>query len=317
MAFNKLKHIEKIVSAFVLTGIVIIITLVLLIGNFDKWFTSSIEYYSYLPSAAGIDRGLIVKLKGVGFEIGNVEDFSLTEDNRVLVKLNIFRKYISKIRRDSVLYVRKPTIGLFGKVYLEISVGAKELKILKPSSFIPSNKTFEGKLLIASKARLAGEEEQDSDLNLPGPIKKFLERINYILDPDRPYLKNMEEILFRVKGILTTADKYGLLSVVGSRRFQNNIEQITRNMNDLTTRQLKEIMERVVSVMTTVEATANTVIGVRLPRIMRNLENVLVRAETVLRNLERSPIFGGRGNMETGRSRRSGNRQRNRSVLIE
>jgi hypothetical protein len=176
---------------------------------------------------------------------------------------------------------------------------------------------FEGKLLISMKKAKGGDVESDSDLNLPAPIKNFLNRVNYILDPDRPYLKNFEEILFRVKGILTTVDKRGLLAALGSRAFHANIENITKSVNDIANRQIREIMDKVVSIMTTVEATSNTVIGVKLPRVMQNLENVLVRAESVLRNLERSPIFGGRGaRASEGRENRR-NSGRRSSVLLE
>ncbi len=320
MAFNKMKHLEKLVSVFVLLGIIILITTTLLIGNLNKWFTSKNEYYTYLPSAAGIDKGIVVKLRGVGFEIGTVEDFSLTKDERILIKLSITKKYASKIRTNSVLYIKKPTIGILGKTYFEVSPGSAELPVLPSGSFIPSSKTFEGRLLIASKSKTGiTDVEEESDLNLPTPIKNFLNRINYILDPNRPYLKNTEEILYRIKGILTTVDKQGLLSVIGTRRFQAHIENITRSINDITNRQIRQIMDRVVGIMTTVEATSNTVIGVRLPRIMRSLENVLIRTESVLRNLERSPIFGGgRGKTSTTTQTRSrSNRARRRGVLLE
>ncbi len=319
MAINKMKHLEKLVSVFILLGIVIVLTGILLIGSFNKWFAGKSIYYTYLPSAVGLDKGLVVKLRGVGFEIGELEDFSLTPDQRVLLKISIYKEYVKKIRRDSVLYIKKPTIGILGKVYFEISSGSEEMLPLEPKSFIPSSQTFEGRLLIASKA-VSGIafEDDDSDLNLPAPIKNFLNRINHILDPNQPYLKNTEEILFRFKNILTTIDKYGMLSAIGSRNFQNDIEAVTRNINEITNRQIREIMDRVVSVMTTVEATSNTVIGVRLPRIMQNLENVMVRAESVLRNLERSPIFGGRGQDQSAtESRTQTGRGRRGSVLIE
>ncbi len=320
MAFNKMKHLEKLVSVFVLIGIVFLITITLLIGNLNQWFTSKIEYYAYLPSAAGLDKGLVVKLRGVGFQIGTVEDFSLTPDERILITLSIQKKYSDKIKTDSVIYIKKPTIGIFGKAYFEVSPGSDKLTNLPPKSFIPSSKTFEGRLLIASKSKGGiSDIEEESDFNLPTPIKNFLNRLNYILDPNRPYLKNVEEILFRVKGVLTTVDKQGLLSVIGTRRFQANVESIMRSFNDIANRQIRQVMDRVVSIMTTLEATSNTVIGVRLPRIMRNLENVLVRAESVLRNLERSPIFGGgRANASTQDRKSSRTRtRRRRGVLLE
>jgi hypothetical protein len=315
MAFNKLKHLEKLVSVFVIVAIIIIVSALLLMGSFGKWFASRTEYYTYLSSASGLSKGMDIKLRGIGFEIGQVEDFSLTNDNRVLLKLSVFNKYTSKLRVDSVLYVKKPTIGILGKVYIEISTGSENLPKLKANAFIPSNKTFEGRLIIASQ-RGQGAQEEDSDINLPTPIKLFLTRINNILDPERPYMKHMEEILFRVKGILTTVDKYGMLSVVGSRGFQHNVESITQGINEIANRQLREMMDKVVSVMTTVEATSNVVIGVRLPRIMQNLENIMVRAESVLRNLERSPIFGGRATTPDVNRERATRRRRG-PVLLE
>jgi ABC-type transporter Mla subunit MlaD len=317
MAFNKIKYLEKIVSVFVISAVVIVISTLLLIGRFQKWFASSRVYYSYLNSASGLEKGIAIKLRGVGFEIGKLEEFSLTKNNRVLIKISILDKYILKVRKDSVLYIRKPTIGFLGKVFLEISAGSPDTDELLKEAFIPSSLMFEGKLLISMKKAKGGDVESDSDLNLPAPIKNFLNRVNYILDPDRPYLKNFEEILFRVKGILTTVDKRGLLAALGSRAFHANIENITKSVNDIANRQIREIMDKVVSIMTTVEATSNTVIGVKLPRVMQNLENVLVRAESVLRNLERSPIFGGRGaRASEGRENRR-NSGRRSSVLLE
>lgn len=317
--FNKMKHLEKFVSVFVLIVILILVSSILLIGNFNKWFASTRFYYTYLPSATGLEKGIDIKLKGVGFKIGTLEDFNLTGDERVLIKISILEKYISKIRSDSVLYMRKPTIGILGKVYFEISSGSAELEELPNDSFIPSSQSFEGKLIISSiDSSRSVVDEEDSDLNLPAPIRNFLNRINYILDPNRPYLKNVEEILFRIKNILTTMDRYGILSAVGTQTFQTNIENIMRNFSDITGRQLREVADRLVSIMSTIEATSNTVIGVRLPRLMQNLENVLLRAESVLRNLERSPIFGGRGSsQDTRRDSQDDRSPRRGSILLQ
>lgn len=316
--FNKLKHLEKFVSIFILLVLLILISSILLVGNFNKWFASHKKYYSYLSSAAGLEKGSPIKLKGIGFNIGTLEEFELTKDERVLIKLSILSEYTSKIRSDSVLYIKKPTIGFLGKVYFEISSGSEESPELKDEAFIPSNQSFEGRLLISSLDPAKGLiEEEDSDINLPAPVKNFLTRMNYILDPHRPYLKNVEEILFRIKNILTTMDRHGILSAIGTQNFQYNIENITKNFSDITNRQLRELADRLVSIMTTVEATTNTVIGVRLPRLMQNLENVLLRAESVLRNLERSPIFGGRGSIVEDRRDRHDSSQRRSPLLLQ
>ena len=220
--------------------------------------------------------------------------------------------------------------------------------------------TLEGRLLISSQS---GQSATEEIISLPGPIKLFLDRVNLILDPEKPYMKHIEEILFRIKSILTTADKNGFLTAIGSRGFSHNIEsiaqnvtdftggltgtsnnvnslvkaintfvtnadnymgqfsgginKITSNISDMTDKQMREVMNKIVNVMTTIEVSTRDVIGNRLPRVIEGIERVLSRLEGVLINIERSPLFGGtgrRGAREGTRPRRSGQEE---SELIE
>jgi phospholipid/cholesterol/gamma-HCH transport system substrate-binding protein len=123
------------------TGIVIIAALILLavgimqVGGRQSLFIRHYTLYVRMEDTQGLKIGSIVRLAGV--EVGNVKDVMLPEnpgEKQLIIKLNIQKKFMDRIRQDSVATVR--TMGLLGDKYLDISIGSPQYAVLAPGSTI-------------------------------------------------------------------------------------------------------------------------------------------------------------------------------------
>lgn len=129
MIFGKTR-LELKVGIFVFIGLVILVTFVLLIGDFKTW-TSGYSINFMFNFVNGVKIGAPVRFAGV--DIGEVKDIEfvfLPQEKKVKVKMIGWVKEEVKIPIDSTVWVN--TLGLLGEKYVEIMPGEDHNNYLSP-----------------------------------------------------------------------------------------------------------------------------------------------------------------------------------------
>ena len=95
---------------FLVLGVVSLVAAVVLLAYYKGAFTQRIQIYFPADSAAGMNKGMAVKL--VGFKVGSVESIAIESDLRVMVELKIDAEYAPMIDADAtVRLIREAIIG--------------------------------------------------------------------------------------------------------------------------------------------------------------------------------------------------------------
>lgn len=128
MTFGKAK-LELKVGIFVFIGIIILVTFVLLIGNFKTW-TASYDVNIIFNFANGVKVGAPVRFAGVDVGEVNSIGFMPVTGGAQKVKIKCIVRNEVKIPLDSAVWVN--TLGLLGEKYIEIMPGHNYAEYLKP-----------------------------------------------------------------------------------------------------------------------------------------------------------------------------------------
>ncbi|RJQ84951.1 MAG: MCE family protein [Desulfobacteraceae bacterium] len=126
-------RMERIVGAFIVGVILLLMATLVIIGRGKDWFETYIIYYTTFNESYNLQENASVKLFRA--DIGKVTGIAL-EKNRVRVKLAILEKYASRIREDAVAEVESPT--LIGSEYISIVPGSPDAPLLSPDGEIAS-----------------------------------------------------------------------------------------------------------------------------------------------------------------------------------
>jgi phospholipid/cholesterol/gamma-HCH transport system substrate-binding protein len=95
---------------FLVLGVVSLVAAVVLLAYHQGAFTERIQIYFLAESAAGMNKGMAVKL--VGFKVGSVESIAIDNDRRVEVELKVDARYAPMIDADAtVRLIREAIIG--------------------------------------------------------------------------------------------------------------------------------------------------------------------------------------------------------------
>ncbi len=120
MVFGKSK-LELKVGIFVFTGLVILVTFVLMIGKFKTW-TSGYRIGCVFTFVNGVKLGAPVRYAGV--DVGEVKEIKFSVDpeaGKTKVKIVCWIDEKTKVPVDSTVWVN--TLGLLGEKYVEIMPG--------------------------------------------------------------------------------------------------------------------------------------------------------------------------------------------------
>lgn len=131
------KHFEGArLGIFIFLGTVLMVISILLLGNKESLFVSTISVKSYFSAIEGLKSGAPVRLSG--YDIGSVSGVSLAPDTsgRVEVELRIDENVRHFIRLDSQASIE--TEGLVGKKIIAITPGSPDMEIVKNGGVIPS-----------------------------------------------------------------------------------------------------------------------------------------------------------------------------------
>ncbi len=126
--------LEKLVGAFVLLAISMLIWLLFSSGksllNFEEHYT----LYGQLDNIQSIDQNTEIMIGGLS--AGKVQSVKITDENHIIVVMEILKQYNSLIRSDSTARLNAFNLGMINQSFIEISVGSAHQDILTEGSTI-------------------------------------------------------------------------------------------------------------------------------------------------------------------------------------
>jgi phospholipid/cholesterol/gamma-HCH transport system substrate-binding protein len=161
---------ERLVGAFVLIALAVIVSLIFVNSRFAHFFQSSVTYNAYLRSAEGITTDTMVKISGL--EVGRVSDVVIAPDNRIHVSMDVQERYRDLVRTDSKAAISK--LSVLGKATIELTAGSPHTPVLAPGSTIQVEEPMSMDQLIAELTPVMES------------VKKTLERVGQLADVIEP-----------------------------------------------------------------------------------------------------------------------------------
>jgi phospholipid/cholesterol/gamma-HCH transport system substrate-binding protein len=218
------------------------------------------RYYSIFDkgeSLSGLGEGSEVKYNGV--KIGNVEQIRFAPDDFTHVKV-VYRIDRGKISLTEGMEARTGLMGITGLLYIEISGGGPDRKILQPGSEIPSRASL--MYTITGKAEV-----------IVNKIEILLNHLNALTDPDS--LASVKRILANVEDISATA--------------KNFVDELSPNFTQITAA-AKNTMLKVDTITSHVRSITHKVDTdfdfKQLAKIMNQIDSTAQAMKTLSQNLD-------------------------------
>lgn len=299
----KMRHFEKIVSIFVILAIFFLTTMIIFLTKQKKVFATKLSYYTIIDSAQKISIGQEIILKGPNVPIGKIENFSITQDNRVRVDFFIYKEFQPKVRLDSVIIFTPPMLGILGGLTIEVTTGDSYYPIIPTDNLIPSNRMNEGLFLLTLK----GIDKEKQELPIIDKLNPLLDNLTKVLDPNGPTIKNVTSLLYHFNVFAMQLNQGGVFSILGSPALRANIERMTDQINvllkssdTLLNSKVKDIMGEVSLLLGDLKKSTETV-NYNLPKMLSKLNIIMFRLDNMMKGLEGSPLFSSGYNKAQGR----------------
>ena len=277
----KIKYADQIVGSLSLIAIIALIFIIFLIGSTQKWFVPKHNYYTVISSAANINAGKSVTYKG--FEIGKIRNFSLNDDDKVVVNFYITDDYRSKAVRNSIIEILTSPLGSSVVFY-----PGNSNSFLEENSYVPERSSDEAKELI--KEHKVSVVEQTDSINtilamattLVGDIDTLVQQLNLALEgkEDTPLtntIKQLNGILANINTI--TSDANGLVPKLledenAQGAIANTLLQLNATMGDIN------------SITTSVD---NNMPGISV--LISQLQTLVKQMQDVMEGLKNNPLL--------------------------
>ncbi len=131
---------ERLVGAFVLIAVFILIGLLLSSGKTKNLFEEHITIYGELQSIQAINKDTEVTISGL--RAGRVSSVDITNENRIILTMKILKKYHNLLREDSVAKLSSFDLAVVQKSVIEISIGSRNKPLLKDESTLQISEAF-------------------------------------------------------------------------------------------------------------------------------------------------------------------------------
>lgn len=133
---RKKSNPELKAGIFVLSGMLLTLSAILMLGGFDDLVHSQYEIKAKFTDVSGLGRGSVVRSGGM--QIGRVTNLTFDESyNSILVTLLIKDQFKSRVREDSKAQML--TQGVLGDKYIEIAEGTSESPIANEGFILESD----------------------------------------------------------------------------------------------------------------------------------------------------------------------------------
>ncbi len=145
------KKIEKKVGVFVLVGLMLALTALLVLGGKQSFFVSVNHYFSHFNKVDGLVSGAKITLGGL--QIGTVKQVELDPVSRdIKVSYMVERKYAEWVRKDSSIEI--VTQGVLGDKYLSLVAGDPAQPIIEDGGEVPQGASKDFSMLLSSSEKL-------------------------------------------------------------------------------------------------------------------------------------------------------------------
>lgn len=163
------------VGLFVVGGIAMVLTTLLVIGQVQRPFARRVTLYTAFRDIAGLTVGAPVRLGGV--DIGSVQEIRFApalEVKEVSVTLAVQARYLERIRADSRATLTPK--GLLGDLTVTITVGSASAAPLKDGAIIPATESQGLADMVSSL--------QEGITDVRALSRTFGDRVDAVLSPD-------------------------------------------------------------------------------------------------------------------------------------
>ncbi|MFA3782877.1 MlaD family protein [Melioribacteraceae bacterium 4301-Me] len=275
------KNYKLKVGYTVFIGLVIFFIFIIMVGTEGYYFSKTYKLNLLVKNTGGLIEGSKVYLGGLKIgQIDKIEFTSVNNQNLVLIRLNLLKKYSQQITVKS--YATIETSGLLGDKLINISLGNPTEKALNEGDYLPVKESF-------SLDKLSDKIEP-----LIENIDKFTSNIASITDSLRnekegfvklmlgkETTKSLEKILTNLNSFTTSINNKN--GTVG--KLINN-DELYSNLSDLTT-DLKSLTETINSGKGTVGKL------VKNDSLYANLNNLSFRLNKASESLQNDSTFIG------------------------
>lgn len=253
----RFKHLGKKVFAFIIVALFVVILAVYFLGKEKDLFSPKFKLHFSTNSAFGYSEGMSVKL--AGFRIGKISKITLDENARVIIELEIKKRYQKWIRSDSTVSLKKE--GYIGESFIEISFGSLDKPVLEDKSEINYVKT-KG---LEDIAKEIVEELKPVALD----VKNF---VQYITDPKGDVTKILRNTASLTGELNNTALKVESI-LEETRPVIRNTKSITSNVN-AETEKLAEMSNEVKKSLENIEKLTKS-LKEDLPQLINETKKVV------------------------------------------
>lgn len=179
-------------GVFVLAGLALTLTAILILGGKQSIFTSVNHYRSHFPKVDGLVSGAKVVLGGL--QIGVVKNVDLDPETRdIVVRFTVETKYAEWVRKDSAVEI--VTQGVLGDKYLSIVAGSADQPRIEDGGEVPQGSSKDISALFSSSEQLMLKLTTTAD-NLSRVLESFNKnnRAEHIFQGLAESSKNLSEI---------------------------------------------------------------------------------------------------------------------------
>jgi len=125
---------ERMVGVFVLSAVVVLLFLLFSTIKSQNIFEEQFTIYGNLKSAEGINTETIVQISGI--EVGKVSSIEITENNRIMLTMHIFKRYHRLLRTDSKVKVSSLNMTIIGKSIIVITAGSADNPLIEEGAIL-------------------------------------------------------------------------------------------------------------------------------------------------------------------------------------
>jgi phospholipid/cholesterol/gamma-HCH transport system substrate-binding protein len=141
------KLIKKlIIAVFIVTGLVLFLVAIFVIGSKQNMFTSTMKVNAAFETVSGLLEGSTVRFNGIS--VGTVDKINIISGNKVVVEMIIVSSVRKFIKRDS--QVKIISEGLIGNKIIDITPGGQDVPSVDEGGWLVSIKPVEAEDIMKS-----------------------------------------------------------------------------------------------------------------------------------------------------------------------
>lgn len=248
---------EKLVGTFVFTAVGILVWLLFSSGKSliddENYYT----LYGQLETIQPIDNDTKVVIGGLNS--GRVKSVDITDDNKVIISMEILQRYKKLIRMDSVARLNTFNIGMINQSFIEITIGSPDKPLLKKGDTIQIKETINMRTLI---------------LNLINTFEAVFNTSNHVnslvseIDP-----KQINSLLSNLN-IISSNLKEVSISINDSNGIPVNIKSIDKLVSDVNFEELDKAGKNINNILASIDPQMVNNILIQLQTTTHSLQDI-------------------------------------------